>query len=170
MLEISRKFVSNAKDLIMEKINDKKVADIFENCINNTLDATIKMNKDKSAFIITGDIPAIILQLASQKYPIVIIDRMFEGIPISWVWSNNTQGSKLLVEHLFEKGHKNIALIGSRSYVSTIKARKEGFIEAFAGLKMKYKEENIIGDIKSVLPTESHRGYEKDMEYRNSML
>lgn len=62
MINIDRKFVDSARKIILEKINDEKVADIFENCINNTLDTTIKMTSDGSTFIITGDIPAMWLR------------------------------------------------------------------------------------------------------------
>lgn len=105
-----------------------------------------------------------ILQLASEKYPIVIIDRKFDGIPISCVWSDNTLGSRMLVKYLFEKNHKHIALVSSRSYVSTVKARKDGFIEAFAELKVKYSKEYILEEIKSVIPLASHKGFEEDIE------
>lgn len=62
MININREFVDSAKKIILEKINDEKVADIFQNCINNTLDTTIKMTSDNRTFIITGDIPAMWLR------------------------------------------------------------------------------------------------------------
>lgn len=62
MININREFVDSARKIILEKINDEKVADIFQNCINNTLDTTIKMTADNRTFIITGDIPAMWLR------------------------------------------------------------------------------------------------------------
>ena len=62
MININRGFVDSARKIILEKINDEKVADIFQNCINNTLDTTIKMTSDNRTFIITGDIPAMWLR------------------------------------------------------------------------------------------------------------
>lgn len=81
MLDINRDFVNKAKDLIMEKINDKKVADIFEKCINNTLDTTVKIHDDGTTFIITGDIPAMWLRdSVCQIRPYLLFAKENKGI------------------------------------------------------------------------------------------
>lgn len=41
---------------------DSKLATMFENCISNTLNTTIKILDDGSVFVITGDIPAMWLR------------------------------------------------------------------------------------------------------------
>lgn len=81
MLDINRDFINKAKDLIMEKINDKKVADIFEKCINNTLDTTVKIHDDGTTFIITGDIPAMWLRdSVCQIRPYLLFAKENKGI------------------------------------------------------------------------------------------
>ena len=42
--------------------SDSKIAVMFENCISNTLQTTIKVLDDGSIFVITGDIPAMWLR------------------------------------------------------------------------------------------------------------
>lgn len=44
---------------------DHKLSKLFENCISNTLDTTIKIQEDGSVFVITGDIPAMWLRDSS---------------------------------------------------------------------------------------------------------
>ena len=61
-MKINREFISKARQRIIDKIKDEKVADIFEKCMNNTLDNTIKFHEDGTVFIITGDIPAMWLR------------------------------------------------------------------------------------------------------------
>lgn len=61
-MKINREFISKAREIIIDKIKDEKVADIFEKCMNNTLDTTVKFHEDGTVFIITGDIPAMWLR------------------------------------------------------------------------------------------------------------
>ena len=45
--------------LVKEKFGaDSKIAVMFEKCISNTLQTTIKVKEDDTVFVITGDIPA----------------------------------------------------------------------------------------------------------------
>ena len=46
---------------------DSKLATMFENCISNTLNTTIKILDDGSVFVITGDIPAMWLRDSSAQ-------------------------------------------------------------------------------------------------------
>ena len=45
--------------LVKEKFGaDSKIAVMFEKCISNTLQTTIKIKENDTVFVITGDIPA----------------------------------------------------------------------------------------------------------------
>lgn len=65
-----------------------KLADMFEQCLSNTWNTTIKRNKDGKTFVITGDIPAMWLRdSAAQVRPFLIlaaedeeIAEMIEGL------------------------------------------------------------------------------------------
>ncbi|WP_342435423.1 glycoside hydrolase family 125 protein [Paenibacillus sp. FSL L8-0436] len=51
-----------------------KLADMFEQCLSNTWNTTIKRNKDGKTFVITGDIPAMWLRdSAAQVRPFLIL-------------------------------------------------------------------------------------------------
>lgn len=57
----NRTFIKEARQTIDTTFSDKKIGEIFENCMNNTLNTTIKL-KDSETFIVTGDIPAMWLR------------------------------------------------------------------------------------------------------------
>lgn len=42
--------------------NDKRMVELFENCITNTLDTTVKRLEDGTTYVLTGDIPAMWLR------------------------------------------------------------------------------------------------------------
>ena len=55
---------------------DSKIAVMFEKCISNTLQTTIKVLDDGSVFVITGDIPAMWLRdSACQLRPFLFFAR-----------------------------------------------------------------------------------------------
>lgn len=56
-----RRFIEEAKNRLLTTFEDEKVAMVFEKCMENTLDTTIKY-KDGYTFILTGDIPAMWLR------------------------------------------------------------------------------------------------------------
>lgn len=50
--------------LVKEKFGaDSKIAVMFEKCISNTLQTTIKIKENDTVFVITGDIPAMWLRV-----------------------------------------------------------------------------------------------------------
>ncbi len=77
-----------------------------------SLNALINKNIDGIIFApigYTGDyynkVPRLI------KKPLVVIDNMCKGIETNYVLHDNVHGAGLLVEHLFQHGHKRIACI-----------------------------------------------------------
>ena len=60
--------------LVKEKFGaDSKIAVMFEKCISNTLQTTIKIKENDTVFVITGDIPAMWLRdSACQLRPFLL--------------------------------------------------------------------------------------------------
>lgn len=60
---------------VREKLPGRpKLADMFEQCLSNTWNTTIKRNEDGTTFVITGDIPAMWLRdSAAQVRPFLIL-------------------------------------------------------------------------------------------------
>lgn len=73
-----------------------------------------------------------LLNLISINFPLVVIDRILEGLPVNSVTVNNEQTAQTLTNYLFSNGHREIGFISSSSHVSTITDRKKGFINAYA--------------------------------------
>ncbi len=72
-----------------------------------------------------------ILKLVLDKYPIVLIDRYLNGIPVPFVGSDNIHGVMSAYEYLQSIGHKNIGYITSEEGQATaIDERKQGYIKA----------------------------------------
>lgn len=71
------------------------------------------------------------LDLKAEGYPVVLIDRHFEGQNICSVTVDNFGGAKKATSHLLRMGYKNpIALAISPIHISTIHNRIEGYKDA----------------------------------------
>lgn len=67
--------------------------------------------------------------LIKHRIPFVLIDRSIEGVQSDLVLGNNREGTRMLIEHLIEQGHQNIALINGPSNVSTARERQLAYEE-----------------------------------------
>jgi GntR family transcriptional regulator of arabinose operon len=72
-----------------------------------------------------------IIALKMSGYPLVLMDRHFPGVETNVVLSDNVMGGKLAVDHLWELGHRDIAIV-SDSPLLTLSAedRIQGYIDA----------------------------------------
>lgn len=72
-----------------------------------------------------------ILKLVVEGFPMVLIDKNMEGIPVPSIRTDNRLAMKQLVDHLVSKGKKRIGFITfSENGTSSIKDRRDGFREA----------------------------------------
>lgn len=69
------------------------------------------------------------VRMKSDGFPVVLIDRYFEGIDVPCVVVKNREGSKEVATHLIECGYKKpLVLAIDPVYVYTIRERCEGFV------------------------------------------
>jgi len=86
-----------------------------------------------------------ILKLVVDKFPVVLIDKSLEGIPVPSVCTNNEQCSKTLVDFLAGKGYRKIGLVTSQNDgISSIKERKKGFYDGLAANSLPICDECIV--------------------------
>lgn len=72
------KLIAEVRETLGE---EKKLADMFETCFTNTLDTTVKKLEDGTAYVITGDIPAMWLRdSVCQLRPYLILAKEEEEI------------------------------------------------------------------------------------------
>ncbi|MBC1374907.1 glycoside hydrolase family 125 protein [Listeria farberi] len=62
MVIANRAFIQTSKEKIKKEINNQKLVEMYEKCMENTLDTTIKIRDSGLTFILTGDIPAMWLR------------------------------------------------------------------------------------------------------------
>lgn len=68
----------------------------------------------------------VLIQLCSDNYPIVTIDKRFD-VPISYVVSDNFTGGYVGVSHLIQLGHERIAYLSYNSIDSSSSSRNRYF-------------------------------------------
>ena len=93
-----------------------------------------------------------LLDLVARQFPVVVLDRGLDQIPVSTVRSDNVEGARAAVEHLFALGHERIALVASASAVSTIEERRQGFVHAHAARGLSLQPGRMFSDVRSVVP------------------
>lgn len=165
--EILKGVLSSEKEAeIVLKISHGDV-ELEEKCIMELLDIGV------SGIILlpcsTKFISSIVLNLVSKHFPLVVLDRPVDYIPASSIESGNKQGMLLAMNHLFENGHENIALISSSDYVKSVSDRIEGYIYSFLTREKKSNESYILNNIDSTL-LNSDKKTEKDMERISAFL
>lgn len=102
--------------------DSKKEADYIDMLISRNVDGVLlaptgNQSKDN------------IKKLIKYNIPFVLIDREVKGIESDIVLGDNYEGSRKLVKHLIELGHRKIALINGPQNISTAYEREKGYIE-----------------------------------------
>lgn len=100
-------------------------------------------------------IPPAALELVTKKFPVVILDRLFDGIPVSAVCSDNLSGGRAATEHLLELGHQTIGFVSSTSHVSSSDDRRSGYIHAHAMNHLPLENRAELRTIGSTVPGSS---------------
>jgi DNA-binding LacI/PurR family transcriptional regulator len=97
-------------------------------------------------------VPAALLGLLGRGFPVVIIDRSFDGIPVSTVCSDNVASARQATEYLFGLGHRGIGFVTSASRVSTIEDRHSGYVAAHAAAGVPHDDRDEFREVYSVTP------------------
>ncbi|MBJ6359923.1 substrate-binding domain-containing protein [Paenibacillus sp. GCM10012307] len=72
-----------------------------------------------------------ILSMKLDKFPFVLIDRYLPGIETNFIGSDGRLGTKLAVDHLWQLGHREIAICSdSPLQTVTVQERIEGYMNA----------------------------------------
>ena len=110
---------------------------IFSNATNRAEEATIlqQLLDDKVAGLImwAGAYPAeetqaVLREYRERRIPIVVVDRVIEGIDADYVASDNFGGSYALVSHLIDMGHQHIVhLMPNISSLRPVDERHRGY-------------------------------------------
>ena len=113
------------------------------NLILSSTDELLEREKKALEFMSRRQVDGIILSHSSsnvgehiaslaKKLPIVLIDRLLEGMSLDYIGVNNKEGVAQAVRRLLEAGHRRIGFLGGPQWLSTNKERFEGYKEALA--------------------------------------
>lgn len=107
-----------------------------------------------------------ILKLSVESFPFVLIDRELQGIPASFVGTDNLSAAKNMTDYLFGLGHRNICFVApSEVETSTVQQRIKGFTSSCAEHGSLTSENSFISNIVSTLPGKKEPdGIAKDTE------
>lgn len=72
----------------------------------------------------------VIMELVKRRVPSVLVDRGFEGLPVSSVQLDNAGASYILTTHLLKQGCRRIGLMAYNLGLPNIKKRYEGYVKA----------------------------------------
>ena len=87
-----------------------------------------------------------IFKMAEQNIPVVMVDRYFPELKLSYVVSDNYNGSIQAVNHFAEKGHRRIAFIQGIPGSSVNEDRLRGYRDAHMLSGIPLNESYIVGD------------------------
>ncbi|ANE47234.1 LacI family transcriptional regulator [Paenibacillus swuensis] len=99
--------------------------------------------------------------LLKHQVPFVLLDREVPGIECDIVLGDSKEGSRRLVGHLIDQGHRQIAMVNGSSSISSARHRLEGFKEAMKLNDLNYDSAYIH---------ESSFGPLKDLSKMNNWL
>lgn len=85
-----------------------------------------------------------------QKYglPLVLVDRLVEGVDEDFVGSDNYQGAYQLVNHLIELGHRQIAMVSGPKEISVFAERVSGFYAAMEDAHLPLEQKYLLFGLK----------------------
>jgi DNA-binding LacI/PurR family transcriptional regulator/DNA-binding transcriptional regulator YhcF (GntR family) len=94
-----------------------------------------------------------LLQLAVNGFPVVVVDRYLKGIPAHTVHTNNVKAAYEITNYLLDRGHTQLAFLSPPAEdTSTIEERIQGFVQAFSHRGLSLRPEHCFDKLTSTLP------------------
>jgi len=94
-----------------------------------------------------------LIPLSIQNYPIVVIDKYFESLPISSVVSDNYNGTYKAMRQLIQRGHHSISFFSRKPIerTSTLKERYMAYCKSLDENKINLNHNNILNGYYSLI-------------------
>ncbi|WP_085524520.1 GntR family transcriptional regulator [Tuberibacillus sp. Marseille-P3662] len=94
-----------------------------------------------------------ILKMVVNQFPFILIDRCFKSVAATSISTKNEEAAKLGINYLFELGHDHIGILSPYMIeTTTIEARFNGIIEAYAEKQVRIDRDLWCSDIRSTAP------------------
>lgn len=89
-----------------------------------------------------------ILSLKMHGFPFVLIDRYFPGVETNFIASDGTLGAKMAISHLWELGHRNIAVCSNTPPSTvTVQERIQGYMNGLMEKGALINSAHILTDL-----------------------
>lgn len=132
--DISNVFFASLAKIIEEEANSLGYKVLYCSTENDTQKGTelIKMlsQTQVDGYIITPSpgMENALKQLVIHKKPLVLMDRYCPGLDVAHVLVNNSEGIKLGMQYLYDKGYKKIAFVTIDLEQVQMQERREGYL------------------------------------------
>lgn len=115
---------------------------------------------------------SMVLKLAIEQFPIVLLDRNLKGVPVSYVGTDNRQAAKELTDWLFDRGHEKVCFVSHCDVdTPTITDRRAGFLDSHLERGISTNESLWITSLKATLPAyRDDRALEEDYRTIESFI
>ncbi|MCP2267492.1 GntR family transcriptional regulator [Promicromonospora thailandica] len=97
-------------------------------------------------------VPPAVLELVARSFPVAILDRVFDGVPVSSVCSDNVSAGRQAAETLFTAGYDHVGLVSAASTVSTVQDRLDGVVAAHATRHVPFDPAHQFRGVRSTVP------------------
>lgn len=84
------------------------------------------------------------LEEIARSRPVILLDRMIQGLRADIVAANNYKGEYLAVSYLIRKGHRHIGYVDRMTQQSHSKAQLRGYMDALRDNGLTYDESFIV--------------------------
>lgn len=111
--------------------------------LDRYVDVLLRRQTDGFIIVPTNDSGEVIDRIQKQSVPLVLLDRVVDGVSAPIVRSDSLGGSRQLVEYLIAHGHRRIAMIAGVESISTSAMRFEGYRQALAAHDIPYHEDIV---------------------------
>ena len=112
-----------------------------------------------------------ILGMKLSGFPFVLIDRYLPGVETHYIAADGRRGTRLAVEHLWELGHRDIAICSdSPLQTVTVQERIEGYIDALKDKEALINPAHMITDFKPLSVLKDAEAHPLYRYIRNRMV
>lgn len=108
------------------------------------LDLLLRQRVDGIVAAATSQAWTPLREAATQHTPIVFVDRRFRDLEGPYVGADNEGGAKLGVQHLIERGYREIGVLAGFQRLSTMRERLHGYQVALSEAGLPLQDEWII--------------------------
>lgn len=102
--------------------------------------------------LISEMINPVVLKLIGEHFPLTILDRHYQTIPVAAVSSDHEAGAITATEYLFDAGHRHVAIIGAPRTVTSNADRHSGWVKAHALRHISLDQSLSYHEIRSTTP------------------